>query len=175
MREEIPINLSAAASFFLEMAEGERITFQIIPEGGSTVKPQIFFDYPDNLFATLSKANKARCGIFWQVNESKNGKRSNDSVTRARAFFVDLDGTPISGIITHSTPPHIVVESSPGRYHAYWKVKGVPLEQFSKYQKKLALALGGDPVVSDLARVMRVPGFAHWKSGTPFISRIQPV
>ena len=31
--------------------------------------------------------------------------------------------------------------------------------------------LGSDPAVHDLPRIMRVPGFVHWK-GAPFLSRI---
>jgi len=67
--------------------------------------------------------------------------------------------------------PHIVVESSPGKWHAYWRVADVPLDKFSELQIALAALFGGDPAVSDLPRVMRVPGFFHLK-GEPFRVRL---
>jgi hypothetical protein len=42
---------------------------------------------------------------------------------------------------------------------------------FTPFQKGLAAVLGTDPNVHDLPRIMRVPGFMHWK-GAPFLSRI---
>jgi hypothetical protein len=45
------------------------------------------------------------------------------------------------------------------------------LERFTPFQKELAAVLGGDPAICDLPRIMRVPGFVHWK-GKPVLSRI---
>jgi len=66
----------------------------------------------------------------------------------------------------------MVVETSPDRYHAYWRVDGLPLEQFRSVQKAIADRFGGDPQVHDLARVMRVPGFQHRKSEPFYRTRI---
>jgi Protein of unknown function (DUF3987)/RepB DNA-primase N-terminal domain len=59
--------------------------------------------------------------------------------------------------------PHIVVESSRGHFHVYWRVSDVELDQFADLQKALAARFGGDPAVCDLPRVMRLPGFYHCK------------
>jgi putative DNA primase/helicase len=67
--------------------------------------------------------------------------------------------------------PHVVVESSPGKYHAYWLVEDFPLEQFTPVMKTIAARFGGDKSVHDLPRVMRLPGFIHQK-GAPFRSRL---
>ncbi|HAB99099.1 MAG TPA: hypothetical protein DCE71_04685 [Parachlamydiales bacterium] len=64
-----------------------------------------------------------------------------------------------------------MVESSPGRYHAYWIVRDVPLERFTEIQGVLSARFKGDPKVKDLPRVMRLPGFLHRK-GEPFTTRI---
>ncbi|MGH8603344.1 MAG: DNA-primase RepB domain-containing protein, partial [Gammaproteobacteria bacterium] len=63
------------------------------------------------------------------------------------------------------------MESSPGKYHVYWLVSDCPLESFPPAQKALAAKYGGDPVVHDLTRVMRLPGFFHQKK-EPFLTRI---
>jgi RepB DNA-primase from phage plasmid len=67
--------------------------------------------------------------------------------------------------------PQIVVESSPGRFHAYWLVVGMPPNDFSACQEALIERFGSDRAVKDLPRVMRLPGFKHRK-GKPFRSRI---
>jgi hypothetical protein len=67
--------------------------------------------------------------------------------------------------------PHLVVESSPGRFHAYWSIYNCPIEEFSDIQKLLAEKFSGDPQVHDLSRCMRLPGFYHLKS-SPFLTTI---
>jgi RepB DNA-primase from phage plasmid len=68
--------------------------------------------------------------------------------------------------------PHIVVESSLGRFHAYWLLDGtVTPTDFGGLQKRLAKLFDGDPVVHDLPRVLRLPGFLHRKR-RPFRTRI---
>jgi RepB DNA-primase from phage plasmid len=54
-----------------------------------------------------------------------------------------------------------------------WFIYGVPLEEFTSTQQRLAEVLGSDPTVKDLPRVMRLPGFPHQKDGcAPFVVRI---
>ena len=75
---------------------------------------------------------------------------------------------------------HLLVESSPGRYHAYLRIKDLLItddnrEEMSDLleavQKGMAEKFGSDPSVADLSRVMRCPGFFHQKE-EPFLSRI---
>ena len=80
--------------------------------------------------------------------------------TSTTTGFVDLDGAPLEPVMSWTLPPHIVVESSPARYHAYWLVdSAVALTDFSGLQKRLAKLLGGDSAVHDLPRVLRLPGW----------------
>jgi len=67
--------------------------------------------------------------------------------------------------------PHIVIESSPGKFHLYWLIQGCPLSEFRPIQKCIARMYRSDPTVSDLARVMRWPGFLHQKD-KPHLTRI---
>jgi len=78
-------------------------------------------------------------------------------------LFADLDGSPIEPILSAKLEPHMIVESSKGKYHAYWLVDDCPLDQFSIHQKAIAKRFDSDPSVCDLPRVMRVPGFNHLK------------
>lgn len=83
-------------------------------------------------------------------------------------MFADTDGAPIEPLLDASLKPHVVVESSPEKYHVYWFVSDLSLDEFTEIQKAIAKRFGTDPKVSDLSRVLRVPGFYHLKK-KPFL------
>jgi hypothetical protein len=120
----------------------------------------------------LVELNSRGAGIYVTVNLTDLKGRKTGNITKVRALFVDLDGGPLDPVATCSTPPHIIVESSPGRWHCYWFVSDVPLDQFKRLQKALIARFNSDPSVHDLPRVLRLPGFIHRK-GEPFLSILQ--
>jgi hypothetical protein len=125
----------------------------------------------DKLLPYLSRANMVGAGCFVMVNEGDGRGRSGRNVTRVRALFADFDGTPLPD--SWPLRPHIIVESSPGKFHAYWRVDGVAPAAWSALQKAVAARFGSDPTVHDLPRVLRLPGFLHQKPGAePFRSRL---
>ncbi|MFP3632139.1 DNA-primase RepB domain-containing protein, partial [Burkholderia sp. SIMBA_045] len=87
--------------------------------------------------------------------------RKAENVTGVRAIFVDLDGAPLGPVLRWELRPRIVVQSSLGRWHGYWKVSDCAPDQFRKLQERVAKRFGGDSKVIDLPRVMRLPGFYH--------------
>lgn len=101
-------------------------------------------------------------GVWFMVNEGDGRGRSAHNVTRVRALFADFDGANPDPAVD-ALAPHIAVESSPGKYHIYWKVSDCPLEMFKPLKKAIIAKYGGDPSCSDLPRVLRVPGFYHVK------------
>ena len=117
--------------------------------------------------------SSARIGVFFAVNaiDPEATRRSNDTVRRAAAVFLDMDGRPLP-VGGFPLPPTAIVESSPGRWHVYWAVSDLPLHEFTVVQRHLAKLYGGDPSVCDLARVMRLPGYWHGKTETSFLSRL---
>lgn len=124
---------------------------------------------------SLASLQQRGAGVFVMVNEGDGKGRANHNVTRVRAHFVDLDGAPIQPVQEAAVPPHIVVESSPDKWHAYWLVSDCALPDFKQRQKTMAAQFAGDPSVNDLCRVLRLPGFWHLKE-TPFQTRlVQPV
>src|SRR4051812_31538625 len=72
----------------------------------------------------MERLNKAGAGIFVTVNKTDGKGRKNKNVTAVRALFVDLDGSPIDPVRAWRLKPHIIVESSPDKYHAYWRHDG---------------------------------------------------
>lgn len=112
----------------------------------------------------LRRMNDAGWGVFVQANagDGKGGKASN--ITAATAFFADFDGVPLANVGRLALAPHVTVETSPGKRHFYWRVDGIPRDQFTSVQKRLIALFGSDKSVHDLPRIMRLPGFLHQKN-----------
>ena len=117
----------------------------------------------------LKNINDQGAGVFLTINETDGKGRETRNITKVRAIYVDLDGAPVTPVLEEM--PHIVVESSPGKFHGYWLVKDFPLEAFKQTQQRLIKKFNGDKAVCDLPRVMRVPGYVHHK-GEPFTAQI---
>ena len=109
------------------------------------------------------------------VNAGDQRGRKAENVRRVRAHYVDLDKCGIDPLFTAELPPHIVVESSPGKWHAYWlAAPDTPIDEFPAVQTALAKRFSGDLAVSDPSRVMRLPGFYHQKKDAdPFMTLMQ--
>jgi hypothetical protein len=121
---------------------------------------------------TLVKLNGRGAGIFVTVNETDLKGREASNIVRIRAVFADLDGAPLEPVLAEGIPrPHIVTETSAGRWHVYWRVENMPRDEFTGLQKILIERFDADKSVHDLPRVMRIPGFVHRK-GEPFLSRL---
>lgn len=125
----------------------------------------------DGIREQLVDLNNRGAGVYICINETDGKGRKIENVTRIRAVFADLDGAPLEGVQQCPLEPHLIVESSPGKFHAYWLVDGLPREQFKPIQKVIAARFESDPAVNDLPRILRVPGFIHRK-GDPFQVRI---
>jgi hypothetical protein len=158
-----------ATEFLAALGKG-RITAQTFPDrDGGKPYPQILHGPHKVLERKLRALNEAGAGVFVMVNHGDLQGRRASNVTGIAAYFADLDGAPMPG--SWPLPPTVVVESSPGRYHVYWRVTDAPLEQFERVQKHIALLLDGDEKVHDLPRVMRLPGYVHQKAEA-FTTRI---
>jgi hypothetical protein len=117
-------------------------------------------------------------GIFVLVNRTtRHLSRTTRDIDAVRAQFVDWDRK------TNPVPPNLSacqpafsVETRGGAHH-YWHMassaKG-DLADWVLTQRHLAAALGTDPAVCDLPRVMRLPGFYHLKQEPFFVHLIHP-
>jgi hypothetical protein len=121
--------------------------------------------------AELKRLNNKGAGVFVTINETDGIGRKAEHIIRVRAVFIDLDGAPLSPVTAIRSEPHIVVETSPGKFHVYWLVEGLPLQDFTAVQKALIELFQSDDIIHDLPRVMRLPGFYHRKR-KPFLIRI---
>ena len=160
-----------ARRFLAVLSQGEPGTFQTFDDSGKRRSlARILQGTLGEHAPTLEHLNSQRAGVFCMVNEGDSRGRKAENVIRIRALFIDSDGAPLP--IHTPLEPHLVVESSPGRFHVYWKVSGVELREFTPLQAALAEHYGTDPSITDLPRVMRLPGFYHCKR-EPFMVRLR--
>lgn len=164
------VSPEAQALAFLKMLDPEASSFcfRKLPDNKRTgVRPDNLNGKFELILPQLQRANRAGGGAFVVVNE---GGQTIKNITRVRAVFADTDGAPLKPIIDALTP-HMVAESSPGKYHVYWLVTDFPLDRFAPVQVAIANKFGTDASVKDLSRVMRMPGFFHNKH-EPVLSRL---
>lgn len=179
MKNQQPLipNLSMAQAFLNALDPKGCFTFQIFDddkERKDRSLAKIFHGSLSEHAEKLAVLQQRGAGAFVMVNEGDGKGRYASNVTRVRAHFVDLDGAPIEPVLEAAVRPHIVVESSLGKWHAYWLVRDCNLPDFKPRQQSLAAQFAGDRAVCDLPRVMRLPGFWHLKE-TPFQTRlVQP-
>jgi hypothetical protein len=164
---------SDAARFISALTGGGGTTFQTFDDTPAKQSrlAKIMHGSINKCADRLHALNEQGAGVFVMINAGDGRGRRTTNVRAVRALFVDLDGAPLEPVMSAPIPPHIVVETSPGRWHAYWLVDGVPLESFSHFQVQLAKMFNADASVKDVCRVMRVPGFIHRKNA-PWRSRL---
>ena len=177
-------NLEMATNFLKQLDCDEAIfTFQTFNEkaGKNSNLVRVFHGTLEENMDYLARLNNKGAGIFVMVNQGDGIRhsqaktcRTSGNIIRVRAFFVDLDGAPLEPVLKFKVTPSMVVQTSPERYHAYWLINNCPLDQFKVHQKALALQLNGDPVVCDLPRVVRLPGFYHMKREPYLVNLIEP-
>ncbi len=162
-----------AEHFLKFFAEGEALTFQTFDDTKNNNRQlaRIFHGSLEEHLPALIELNEQGAGVFFVVNATDLKGRKTENIVRVRALYVDLDGTPLEPILSAPLLPHIIIETSPKRYHVYWLIEGLELELFSLVQKVLIKQFNGDPSVHDLPRVMRLPGFYHRK-GQPFMVHV---
>lgn len=67
----------------------------------------------------------------------------------------------------------MVVETKNG-YHIYWAIRQGSITRFVAIQQALVRKFNSDPKITDLSRVMRVPGFYHRKNpASPYLVHVK--
>ncbi len=154
-------DITQAQRFIALIAGDGGATFQTFDDSGKRQLAHILQGSLTQHQSRLQALNAQGAGIFITINESTGKGRCNANIIRVRALFLDTDGAAYPANLP--LKPHIIVQSSPGRWHLYFLVDGVALEDFGVIQAALADLYGTDSTITDLCRVMRLPGFFHRK------------
>lgn len=109
------------------------------------------------------------------INETNGRGRKTTDVIKVRSVWADFDGVRLPNKWDYK--PSMIIETSPGRFHAYWFTVldnshyETPLKAFTPLQEGVAKKFNSDKFVKDLPKAMRMPGFYHCK-GDRFLSRV---
>ena len=116
--------------------EADVFRFRAIHPERSHGRPQSLGGSLERCAPLLAKLNAQGFGIYVVVN---HGGDDDDSIDRVRAVFADWD-PPKTAAMPAPLPlePHVIVESSEGKHHAYWLVDGLDVTQFTAVQKAIA-------------------------------------
>lgn len=169
-------NLNLAQSFLTALDEdSDAWSFQTFDDRKTGDKrfARLFHGSLDQHADDLATLNEQGAGVFVTVNETDGKGRSKANIRRIRALYVDLDGAPLSPVMQASVGPHIVTQTSPGRFHAYWRVTGCGTEQAEPALRQLIGRFHGDPACCDRSRVLRLPGFFHRKAEPHMVTVIE--
>lgn len=143
---------------------------------GESVKAEAIFGSLEKNHNYLLQKNIEGAGIYVTVNKTDGKGVKAENIVEVRALFLDFDNKQRNNIsVINSMPiePSIVVCSSELKFHCYFKVDGVPLEEFKQAQDYLNRKYDADPSINDLPRIMRLPGFYHNKDmNNLYFSRI---
>ncbi|WP_124041461.1 DNA primase family protein [Clostridium perfringens] len=111
----------------------------------------------------LMAHNEANRGIFFVVNSGGNSDRK---INKINAQFFECDTLSLEdqleNISKFPLEPSIIVQTKKS-LHVYFLIKNGKVEKFRDIQKKLAKHFNGDGSCINESRVMRVPGFYHFK------------
>jgi putative DNA primase/helicase len=127
----------------------------------------------NDLKARLVKANTNGMNVAVAVNTITGNSCADSNVSAVTAVFIDDDDgvLDLDTLLSLSVVPHLIVETSPGRLHAYWLVNNCTVSRFKPVQRALANCLKTDRSVCNPARVMRLPGSINWNHDTPFLTQ----
>lgn len=100
--------------------------------------------------------------------------RTKHDVLAIRHLYSDFDrdGSASVSAIEKSNlvpPPNYVLNTSPDKFQAIWKVEDIDLAQAEVLLHALARDFDGDHAATDAARVLRVPGFLNKKYDQDFL------
>ncbi|HVX34027.1 MAG TPA: DNA-primase RepB domain-containing protein [Solirubrobacterales bacterium] len=89
----------------------------------------------------------------------------NASVESSAVAWVDIDDPRrLAALRRFAHRPHAVVASGSGGVHAYWLLaEELPAGRCESLNRKLAAALGADPVSANRGRLLRLPGSLNHK------------
>lgn len=171
----------------------EQFCFQLFKKlpGKDFQKPPIYGTLAsfEESFA-LSQAS--RWNVTVTLAETFGSQRGLGDINRLRVAYLDFDsklidqdvkyrgGTvrvkplDIEKMTSSKFPPHLIVESSPGNYHAYWMLATAPIgrteaeiesaaDSFRELQSNIAQYYGGDPGITAINQCVRLPGWWRFK------------
>lgn len=123
--------------------------------------------------------NRAGFESYFTVNGFKDAPNAQkENCSSINAFFIDIDGRKDEKEleeIKKRLDPTFILETMNG-YHVYWVLDeaifkdeideddwNIAVKRWERIEQNIVTELGGDPVVKDITRILRVPETFYWK------------
>ena len=143
------------------------------PRAPKTTFIQKFFEWPKESLKAENWILKVEPNhnVYFCVNLLEKQERKKEYCLPGNLLWADLDGVNPDTIQPPQIPPPIVIQSSPGRWQAIWRMTSqVPALQAQDYSRRIAYALsphGADISGWDLTQLLRVPLTINFKYEVP--------
>lgn len=155
---------------FFDTVWGEnegKVCLSFKPKGGELWNE--FYAWPSQRTEVLSRsrAQSGKCDVYYTPALLRGESRSKLAFKSSGVAWVDYDsGLPDSFALA---PSHLV-ETSPGHFHAYWKLDQVcsSINELEEVNRSLANSSGGDKCW-DGTHLLRVPFTENVKRGAPVV------
>ena len=126
-----------------------------------------YFPYPgksqDAAEYALQESDRGR-EVYHTTHLLTTRNRTKGSAAQVWTLWADLDDAPVP----ENPKPTAVIESSPGRFHASWRLsKSLDPEQAESLNRRLTYAIGADKGKWALATLLRPPHTRNYKRGEP--------
>jgi hypothetical protein len=126
----------------------------------------------------LRERNNGGADVFLGMNPLRpiSIARTKQSILEIRHVYLDLDEDGPASLHAIRTSgdiptPNFLLDTSPDKNQAVWRVSGIGPEQAESLLHGLAVQFRGDMAATDVSRVLRVPEFRNWKYDEPFAVR----
>lgn len=110
----------------------------------------------------LKAMNALGYGVFFTVQGTDGKGRRVENIPSLKCLYGDYDHGKPGG---WPLEPTMLVESSPGKFQAYWNFteRTTDFGRWARIMRSLVERTGADPAAQDVARILRVPGFLNTK------------
>jgi len=130
------------------------------------------FDRPDRVrgLATRAITLGRRTDVYVGCAPRTRRHGGRDAVERAFVLWADCDGEEAVAALAdfQPAPPILIASGTRSNCHIYWPlIEPAARDEVERANRRLAFALGADPVATDASRILRVPGTNSWKHDPP--------
>ena len=173
------------------LRDGAPIALTLLQEGHRPASTVLSGEDVAHTLKKLRSGNHRGYDVYITVNrvrqellDTKNRCPKNTDIEAVHALIADFDDpalVTLEKLKGLPLPPSIIVETSLGKYQCYWLTESpesIGVDEFRAFQLRVLATLaelGPDKSVTDLRRVMRLPGFHHIKAKIRPITKEDPV
>jgi hypothetical protein len=151
-----------------EGSEGYLCIFLTDPKVPKTGVSHKFFEWPRESLKVENFIieNEVHKNVYFCVNLLSKRERKKQYCIDTDLVWADLD--EVNPMSIDKLPPPIVIQSSPGRWQAFWRLtsKLKPYDA-ERYSKRIAYAVEADTSGWDLTQLFRVPMTKNFKYQPP--------